>query len=106
MARLQDTADNLADPLGAVGAEVVADAQHLARRRTGALASSVHLERRARSVSVASGLAYSGVQNYGWRRHNISASYFLNNAANTKGDRAADLVAAEITQQIRSAGLA
>jgi hypothetical protein len=105
MARLQDDANDLSDPMGAVGARVVSEAQGLARRRTGALAGSVHLERRRTSVSIVSGLVYSGVQNYGWRRHGIEASYFLNRAADEKGDLAADLIAAEITQAIRSNGL-
>jgi hypothetical protein len=106
MGRLEDSSSDLGDPLGAVGERVVAEAQSYARKRTGALASSVHLERRPLSASIASGLPYSGVQNYGWPRHNISGNYFLNRAADTKGDMAADLIAAEITANVRKAGLA
>jgi hypothetical protein len=105
MGRLADSTSDLSDPLGSVGERVVAEAQGFAPKLTGALASSVHLERRRTSISVASSLIYSGVQNYGWPARNISPSYFLNRAADTKGDLAADLIAAQITGDIRKAGL-
>jgi hypothetical protein len=106
MGRLADQAANLSDPMGTVGERVVAEAQAFAPKLTGALAASVRLERRPRVASIASGLVYSGVQNYGWAARNIRATYFLNRAADTKGDMAADLIAAEIAQDIRQAGLA
>lgn len=105
MGRLQDDANDLSDPMSAVGARVVAEAQGYARKRTGALAGSIHLEGRRTSLSVVSGLVYSGVQNYGWRRHGIEGNYFLNRAADDKGELAADLIAVEIAQAIRSNGL-
>lgn len=106
MGRLEDSTSDLSDPLGNVGERVVAEAQGYAPKLTGALAGSVHLERRPLSASIASGLPYSGVQNYGYPRRNIRPTYFLNRAADTKGDMAADLIAAEITANVRKAGLA
>ena len=54
---------------------------------------------KARAVVTAGRAAtpYAGVQNYGWRRRNITPSYFLNRAADTKGEEAADLIAAGLT---------
>jgi len=106
MGRLEASSHDMSDPMGAVGERVVAEAQGYARKRTGALAASVRLERRALSASITSALPYSGVQNYGWPAHNITGNYFLNRAADTKGDQAADLIAAEITANVRKAGLA
>lgn len=105
MRRLQDESDDLSDPMTAVGQRVVNEAQALSRRKTGALASSVHLEGHRKAASIVSALPYSGVQNYGWRRRNITPSYFMNRAADDKGEVAADLIAAEIGHQIRAAGL-
>ena len=56
MGRLEASSHDMSDPMGAVGERVVAEAQGYARKRTGALAASVRLERRALSASIVSAL--------------------------------------------------
>jgi hypothetical protein len=96
---------DLSDPMGIIGNRVVADARSLAPKKSGALAASVFLERDKTRATIGSPLVYAGPINYGWRRRNISPSLFLNRAADVKAEYAADVIAAEINQQIRGVGL-
>lgn len=88
-----------------VGREIVADARSLAPRRTGRLASTIRPVRGKTFVSVSAGTPYGGVQNYGYRRRNIPATYFLNRAADTKADSAAEALADQIRRHINDVGL-
>lgn len=104
-ARLGQLVSDLTLAFDKVGREVVADARSLAPRKTGRLASSIRLERGKTFASISANTPYAGVQNYGWRRRNISGTYFLNRAADTKADSAAEALAEQIRRQINVVGL-
>jgi phage gpG-like protein len=77
---LRTAADDLrhmSDAHRAAGDEVARNVRQRSRRRTGRLAASFTVTVADDGASVGSGLVYAGVQEYGWRRRNISPSYAL-----------------------------
>lgn len=77
---LHAAADDLRDLSAAhraAGDEVLRNTRLRARRRTGRLAASFTVTVADDGASVGSSLVYAGVQEYGWRRRNISPSYAL-----------------------------
>lgn len=88
-----------------LGNEIVADAQAHAPRKSGRLAGSIRANAWSTGVRVGSPVRYTGVQEYGWRRHGIEPHYFLTNAADSKEQAAADDIAAEVNRLIKEAGL-
>jgi hypothetical protein len=88
-----------------LGREIVADARVMAPKRSGALAGSIRAKARRSGVTVASGLPYSGPQEYGWRRRGIDPHRFMTTAADSKEQAAVDNLDAEVRRLIREAGL-
>jgi HK97 gp10 family phage protein len=84
---LKAAGDNLADLKAvhqAAGNVVVARAQAIAPRRSGALAGSIRAAKLASGVAVRAGSArvpYAGPIHWGWPARNIAAQPFLTNAA-------------------------
>lgn len=65
-----------------VGAIVAVRAKELAPRDSGALAGSVRPSKQQAGVTVRAGggrVPYAAVQQWGWPRRNIAATYFLTN---------------------------
>lgn len=103
---LRRQVDDLHGPFAQVASRIALEARGLAPKRTGRLAAGVvgSATRRAGGV-IAAGVPYAGVINFGWQSRGIAASLFMQRAADTKGDDAADLVADEIQRDIDKDGL-
>lgn len=103
-AQLEDPA-NAISKIAKEGERLVARA---APKRTGRLAASAR-GRTAGSeavVTAGEGLAYGGVINDGWPRHNIAAVHYMEKAEAALEPRAVELLDQGITQVIRRRGLA
>lgn len=88
---LQDLADTLEDldaPGRAAGGLIVKAAQGYARRRTGAMRSSIVAQVTTAGVQVSAGggirRPYPAVQEYGSRRHGITPNAYMGRAADTQ----------------------
>lgn len=106
LGKLGRDVDDLEGPFAAVASRIATEARGFAPRRTGRLAAGVvgTATRRAGGVLVA-GVPYAGVINFGWQHRGIAAALFMQRAADTKGEHAADQVAAEIRRDISKDGL-
>lgn len=92
-----------------IGKTVEHDASTLAPKVTGTLAGNVRAGSAKTKASVAVGskarVPYAGPINFGWPRRNISPSLFMQEAADTKADYAAEQITREIKRLIRNVGL-
>jgi hypothetical protein len=91
-----------------IGSEVARDARGLAPKDSGRLAVDVRVGAARTRASIAVGrgsVPYAGPINYGWRKRNIEPSLFMNRAADSKADSAADQLAREMQRLIDSVGL-
>lgn len=90
-----------------IGGEVASDAKSMAPRRTGRLAGDIRAGTAKTRATIAVGrssVPYAGPINYGWRRRGIEPSLFMNHAADSKTDSAADQITREMKRLINSAG--
>lgn len=98
-------ADDLTTPFLTVANQIGADARALVPRVTGRLGAGIRASATRHGGGVTVAVPYAGPINYGWPRRGIAASLFLQRAADTKGERAAEQIADELQRQINSSGL-
>jgi HK97 gp10 family phage protein len=87
----------------AAGNIVVAVAQQLAPKRSGALAGTIRATRQAAGVAVKAGSAsvpYAGPIHWGWRARNITGNPFLTDAAAQTEEQWVSLYYAELEKII------
>lgn len=101
--------DDLKDAMSAIANEGARLAASYAPVRSGDLAGSVRGNRARSSAHVAAGSAaavpYAGVQNYGWRAHNIAPNGFMQRADQEWQPYALRRLEQEISKQIARRGL-
>lgn len=90
-----------------IGNLVANEAKVLAPRKSGKLAGTIKASNTKNKsiVRAGSGIAYAGVQNYGWPRHNIEGKHFMETALQTKQDEAFTALNDELHGLIRNLGL-
>lgn len=103
--RLSRDVNDMPAAFDQIGARVTSEASHLAPRRSGRLASSVHMSRTRLRLAVVADVPYAGPTEYGWGARRIPAQPFLRPAADTKGEATAEAITADIHRKIRTAGL-
>lgn len=100
--------EDLKDAFSAIASEGAHQAALYAPKRSGRLAADVR-GNRARSKAVVTvgrvSVPYAGAINYGWARHNIQASGFLQKVDAGWNDYGLRRLEEEINKQIRSRGL-
>lgn len=85
--RLGVEVKDLKDAFKRIGNLVVSEAQSKAPKKSGALAGSIKASNTQNKSVVRAGSAkvpYAGVQEWGWPRHNIEATHYLNKAVESK----------------------
>ena len=100
--------DDLKDAFAAIADEGAQLASRNAPRLTGALAADVRGNRARSSAHVASGrasLPYAGPINYGWAKHNITASGYMQKADQQWQPYSLRRLEQEINKQIAKRGL-
>lgn len=103
MRKAGEDLSDLKDVHQMVGNMVVAVAQQLAPKRSGALAGSIRAGRLASGVSVKAGgaqIPYAGPIHWGWPARNIEANPFLTNAAAQTESQWSDLYFSELEKII------
>lgn len=101
--------DDLKGAFSEIAKEGAAKAADYAPRRTGTLAASVRGNRaKNKAVVLAgrSGVPYAGPINYGWPKHHISASGFMQKASRDMEPVAVRRLEDEVNRRIRARGLA
>jgi len=98
--------DDLHSPFANVAAKIATDGRSFAPKVTGRLAAGIigSATRRGGGATIY-GVPYAGVINFGWRHRGIAARLFMQRAADSKGEDAADQVAGEIQRDIDKDGL-
>jgi hypothetical protein len=109
IAGLEHLARETSEMRGAFG-EIAQVMQSEARSRvpisSGRLARTLRpsVTRKAARLSAGSGILYAGVQEYGWRRHNISPQPYIVPGADAAEDDAVRILDREIEREIRFSG--
>ena len=93
LATLRELARAVSDstqPNQASGAKLVADARSNAPRRSGRLAASLTVSAGPDELTIAGGVPYAGVQEWGWRVRGIEGRHFLGRAFEANRDGIVD----------------
>lgn len=87
-----------------IGSMVASDAQSLAPHLSGTLAGSIRPSNTKNKAVIRAGgarIPYAGVQNYGWPRHNIEGTHFMQTAVERNQGKAVNMMDEELSSLIR-----